>query len=224
MSRLICMDIKPGRQIAIRGVRHRVTHVQQGGPMLTFKPETGDAAVEMSRNELATMLVLEEAEMLDELEDPEADSVRKVTNLSFQTIPRIMDWHGKVFFLRQMMPHAGRSSNTAVFRAAFAKAKATLEGWHRDIGLGVAKTWACRTIYYDLRRWRSFRYALSTVQRKGVEYCPWKQRPELYVKAERLFEALIKENPNLTVAALAKEINMRLGGQSTDDGKSTHVS
>ena len=159
MSRLIFMDIKPGRHIAIRGVRHRVQHVQPGGPLLTLKPESADTTLEMSRNELATLLVLEEAEMLDELEDPEADNAREVTNLSFQPVNRIIDWHGKVFLLRQMMRHAGSSPRSKVFRAAFDRAKSILEDWHHAIGLVDAKTWACWTIYNDLRRWRSLRYS-----------------------------------------------------------------
>lgn len=217
MSRLICMDIRPGRLIAIQGVKHSVQYVQPGGAVLILKPETGGATVEMSRSELATLLVIEEAEMLDELEDPEADNVRKVTNLSFQSVNRIIDWHGKVFLLRQMMPHAGSSPRTAVFRAAFERAKAELESWHRAIGLAGAKTWSCRTTYYDLRRWRSFRYALATVQRKGVEYCPWTQRPALYVRAEEVFQELIKANPTLSLASLREMLNKRLVLESSED-------
>ncbi|WP_324781130.1 hypothetical protein [Thiobacillus sedimenti] len=217
MSRLICMDIRPGRLIAIQGVRHHVQHVQPGGPLLTLKPEAGGDAIEMPRSELAALLVIEEAEMLDELEDPDADDVRKVTNLSFQPVNRIIDWHGKVFLLRQMMPHASSSPRTAVFRAAFERAKAELESWHRAIGLVNAKTWACRTIYNDLRRWRSFRYALSTVQRKGVEYCPWSQRPDLYVKAEEVLLELVKANPTLSLASLREKANKRLGHELPED-------
>lgn len=217
MSRLICMDIRPGRLIAIQGVRHSVQYVQPGGAVLILKPETGGATVEMSRSELATLLVIEEAEMLDELEDPEADNVRKVTNLSFQSVNRIIDWHGKVFLLRQMMPHAGSSPRTAVFRAAFERAKAELESWHRAIGLAGAKTWSCRTTYYDLRRWRSFRHALATVQRKGFEYRPWSQRPTLYVRAEEVLLELIKANPTLSLASLREMLNKRLVLESSED-------
>lgn len=222
MSRLICMDIRPGRLIAIQGVRHSVQYVQPGGAVLILKPETGGATVEMSRSELATLLVIEEAEMLDELEDPEADNVRKVTNLSFLPLHRIIDWHGKVFLLRQMMPHLGSSSRTKVFCAAFDRAKSLLEEWHRAIGLVDAKTWACRTIYYDLRRWRSFRYALATVQRKGVEYCPWKERPPLYVEAERLFHELVREKPGWTTAAYQVELDKRLKRQLAMDRELGH--
>lgn len=217
MSRLICMDITPGRLIAIQGVRHSVQYVQPGGAVLILKPETGGATVEMSRSELAALLVIEEAEMLDELEDPEADNVRKVTNLSFQSVNRIIDWHGKVFLLRQMMPHAGSSPRTAVFRAAFERAKAELESWHRAIGLAGAKTWSCRTTYYDLRRWRSFRYALATVQRKGFEYRPWSQRPTLYVRAEEVLLELIKANPTLSLASLRDKVNKRLALESLEN-------
>ncbi|ODS68315.1 MAG: hypothetical protein ABS38_06885 [Acidovorax sp. SCN 68-22] len=216
MSRLICMDIRPGRLIAIQGVRHSVQYVQPGGAVLTLKPESGDATVEMSRSELATLLVIEEAELLDELEDPEADNVRKVTNLSFQSVPRIIDWHGKVFLLRQMMPHAGSSPRTAVFQAAFERAKAELESWHRAIGLAGAKTWKCRTTYYDLRRWRSFRYALATVQRKGFEYRPWRQRPALYLRAEELLLELRKANPTFSISSLHEEVNKRLSLEFLD--------
>lgn len=222
MSRLICMDIRPGRLIAIQGVRHSVQYVKPGGAVLILKPETGGATVEMSRSELAALLVIEEAEMLDELEDPEADNVRAVTNLSFQSVNRIIDWHGKVFLLRQMMPHAGSSPRTAVFRTAFERAKAELEMWHRAIGLTGAKTWSCRTTYYDLRRWRSHRYALATVQRKGFEYRPWSRRPPLYVKAEEVFLELIKANPTLSLASLRDKVNKRLALESLEDPGNGH--
>ena len=217
MSRLICMDIRPGRLIAIQGVRHSVQYVQPGGAVLILKPEKGGATVEISRSELAALLVIEEAEMLDELEDPEADNVRAVTNLSFQSVNRIIDWHGKVFLLRQMMPHAGSSPRTAVFQAAFERAKAELESWHRAIGLAGAKTWSCRTTYYDLRRWRSFRYALATVQRKGFEYRPWSQRPTLYLRAEEVLLELIKANPTLSLASLSDKVNKRLALESLEN-------
>lgn len=217
MSRLICMDIRPGRLIAIQGARHSVQYVQPGGAVLILKPETGGATVEMSRSELAALLVIEEAEMLDELEDPEADNVRKVTNLSFLPLHRIIDWHGKVFLLRQMMPHARSSPRSAVFPAAFEQAKATLESWHQAIGLADAKTWACWTIYNDLRCWRSLRYSLAAVQRKGVEYRPWKERPPLYVEAERLFRELVRENPGWTTAAYHVELDKRMKRQLAMD-------
>lgn len=224
MSRLICMDIRPGRLIAIQSVRHSVQYVQPGGAVLILKPDTGGATVEMSRSELATLLVIEEAEMLDELEDPEADNVRKVTNLSFLPIHRVIDWHGKVFLLRQMMPHARSSSRSAVFRAAFEQAKATLESWHQAIGLADAKTWACWTIYNDLRRWRSLRYSLAAVQRKGIEYCPWNERPPLYVEAERLFRELVREKPGWTTAAYQIELDKRLKRQLAMDRELAHGS
>jgi len=69
---------------------------------------------------------------------------------------------------------------------------------------------------------RSFLYAHATLQRKGLEYCPWKRRPALYQEAERQFYALVKEKPGLNVAALQVELDKRLESQFSMEGSVSH--
>lgn len=212
MSRLICFDICVGRHIALQGVKYRVIFVQ--GPMLRLKPHEGGDEVHISRNELAALMVLEKAEMLDELEDPQPDAVREVTNLSFLPLHRIMDWHAKVFILPQMMRYAGMSPRSGVFRAGYEKARALLDDWQTAIGIPKRKTWSCRTAYYGVRRWRSFRYALATVQTKGVQYCPWQTPAPFFEEAQRIFYDVVAAHSDWSVASIHKELNSRLSASS----------
>ena len=223
MSRLICMELQSGRVIAIQGVRHYIAFVEPGGPMLTLKPESGDnKAIKLSRGELAALLVIEEAEFVDELEDPAADSVREVTNLSFMPLLRIMDWHGKVFMLRRMMRMAGRSPKSPVFRKAFEVAEADLNEWRIAVGIGGIKTWSWWTIYHDLQRWRSLKYSMAAIQRKGVEYCPWKQQNGFYEEARTIVEEIARENPSFSVAKIHQETNKKLSLLAEQKEESGH--
>lgn len=211
MSRLICMDLQQGRVVALRGIRHRITHVEPGGPSLTLKPELGGSKnIQMSRSELATLLVIEEAEFIDELEDPEASSAREITNLSFAPIHRILDWHGKVYLLRMMMTMSGSSPKSSEFRNAFEVANETLREWHAAIGLEDAKGWSSWTVYHDLLHWRSHKYSLGAVHRKGLEYCPWQKRDALYEEAERLLNETVLRTPHISVARAHALINQHL--------------
>jgi hypothetical protein len=211
VSRLICLDLKPGRIVIIRGARHRITHVEDGGPRLTLKPERENArAIKLSRNELATLLVLEEAELFDELEDPDADPVQDVIDLSRLSVPRIVDWVGKVFLLRKMMPRMGSSYKSAEFKKAHETAVLELNGLFASMRIKDFKTWSCLTIYHDLRRWRSLKYSLAAIYRKGVEYCPWQTDNRFYVEARKFIEEEAREHPSLSVASIHDRVNKRL--------------
>ncbi len=211
MSRLVCMDLRPGRIVAIQGVRHRIQEVQSGGPMLTLLPEAdGAPAMKMSRTEFAALLVLEEAEMVDELEDPTSETTREVTNLSFASLPRIVDWHAKVYLLCRMMPWSGSSPKSAEFRAAYAEAQWELREHQEACGLAGCKTWSHWTIYHDIQRWRSSRYSLAAIQRKGVEYCPWEKRSALHDEAYKLAHEIILKNPHYSIAQVHGDIVKQL--------------
>lgn len=223
MSRLVCMDLRPGRIVAIQGVRHRIQEVQSGGPMLTLLPEAdGAPAMKMSRTEFAALLVLEEAEMVDELEDPTAETMREVTNLSFASLPRIIDWHAKVYLLRRMMPWSGSSPKSAEFRAAYAEAQRDLREHQEAFGLVGCKTWSHWTIYHDIQRWRSSRYSLAAIQRKGVEYCPWEKRSALHDEARKLAHEIILKNPHYSIADIHSEAIKQLKQTHTGPKEASH--
>lgn len=211
MSRLVCMDLRPGRIVSIQGARHRIQEVQSGGPLLTLLPEDDGAPVmKMSRTEFAALLVLEEAEMVDELEDPTAETTREVTNLSFASLPRIIEWHAKVYLLCRMMPWSGSSPKSAEFRAAYAEAQRNLREYQEAWGLAGCKTWSHWTIYHDIQRWRSSSYSLAAIQRKGVEYCPWEKRSALHDEARMLAHEIILKNPQHSIAQVHGEIVKQL--------------
>ena len=222
MSSLVCFDIQPGRRIRLRETMYQVTSVEKGKATLTLSIEAGNGKpLRMTWNELATLLVQEDAELINELEDPDA-SPRKFTNLSFLTLQRILDWHGKVFLMRQMQLHEGASPKSPIFQQAFSAACETLRNWHENLGIiGGAKKWSAWTIYHDCQRWRSQNFAYAAIQRKGVEYSPWEHRKsDFYLLARKIAEELAAEKPGLCAAALHTQTLSQLAkvqGEVSDD-------
>ncbi|WP_018077075.1 hypothetical protein [Thiobacillus denitrificans] len=179
--------------------------------MLTLMPEAeGEPAVKMSRTEFAALLVLEEAEMVDELEDPHREMTREVTNLSFSPLLRIVDWHAKIYLLRRMMRWSRSSPKSPRFRAAYVEAERELNEYQLACGLGHCKTWSHWTFYHDMQRWRSSKYAMAAIQRKGVEYCPWATPAPLYEEARKLAHEITLKHPGWTIEKVHEEALKKL--------------
>jgi hypothetical protein len=70
MARLVVLELSVGRSIRIRDVVHEILRVPRNTPALVLQ-RGGDteSQITITRSELATLVVLEEAEFVDELED-----------------------------------------------------------------------------------------------------------------------------------------------------------
>jgi hypothetical protein len=220
MSRLVCFDLVPGRLIDIRGTRYEVEGPVLGNPSVSLK-RLGSAAerVKVSRNELATLVVLEEAILIDDLDEGDADeepdpengySSRMVTDLSHLRLHRIFDWFSKVFLLTRLMPVRHLSPKSPTFCGAVEEAYAELKEWRQVIRVEDGKTWSPWTLYHDLLRWRKASYKLAAVQKKGLEYTPWTKRHPLYEAAENLVEGVALDSAHLSAASVHRAVNDRL--------------
>lgn len=213
MSRLVCFDLTPGRRVTVREIPYRVLRAPAGAPALTLAPEdSSKKLLEISRNELATLLVTEEAELIDELDDPASKFMREVTDLSHMPLHRLLDWHAKVFLLRRMMPFAGASPRGKKFRNEYSAAELELRNWRSQMGVTGEKTWSQWTCYHDLGRWRANRYSFGAVQRKGVEYCPERNRSAFYEEAAAFAQAKGLAEPHLSTAQVHKATNRHMLG------------
>lgn len=238
MARLICLSLLPGQLLELGGTRYRVQGraVDQRVVRLCKVGEV-QPTLDISMNELGSLLVLEKATLIDDLDipDPEpgagersneagggqesavkgddtrATVSRAATDISHMQIARIVDWHGKIYTLKCLMPLGACSPKGAVFRAAVADAGKDLKEWHNAVGLTDVKCWSVWTLYHDLLRWRQQRYNLAAIQRKGVEYIPWeRRRSDFYVTAAKLAQEMGLEFPHLSAAAIHKKLNQKL--------------
>src|SRR6266481_2043583 len=98
MASLVVFELSVGRSVRIRGVVHEIVSFPRNTPALVLQ-RGGDieSQITITRSELATLVVLEEAEFVDELEDPLRVLQREVTNLSLLPVFRIHDWFTLMF-------------------------------------------------------------------------------------------------------------------------------
>jgi hypothetical protein len=213
MSRLVCFDLTPGRRVTVREIPYRVLRAPAGAPALTLAPEDSSGKLlEITRNQLATLLMTEEAEFIDELDDPEPKFMREVTDISHMPLHRLMDWQAKVFLLCRMMPFIGGSPRGEKFRDKYKAAQLELRNWRSQMGVSGEKTWSHWTCYHDIGRWRANRYSLGALQRKGVEYCPERMRNEFYEEAAAFARAKGLAEPHLTAAQVHMATNRHMLG------------
>ena len=202
MSRLICLSLSPGQIVELGQTRYRVVDRVPGRPVLRLSRLDGVTPdLQISLNELATHLVLEEATLIDELDipdpqpgpgsDPEpptapdgvnprpemaaqpSTSARRIaTDIWHLSFERILDWHAKIYILKSLMQLGHCSPKAASFRAAVVETQSDLNEWQNHTGAVCAKRWSPWTLYHDLLRWRQQRYDIAAIQCKGVEYTP----------------------------------------------------
>ena len=245
MARLICLSLPPGQLLEIGETRYRV-HGRAVDQRVVKLCKVGEVqpSLDISMNELASLLVLEKATLIDDLDIPDPDpepglsdtvedgpdsrirgdtrttASRTVTDISHMPIARIVDWHGKIYILKCLMPLGACSPKGSAFRGAVADAIRDLEDWHNEIGLTGAKCWSVWTLYHDIMRWRHQRYNLAAIQRKGVEYIPWQHRKSgFHVAAYELAQELGLNFPNLSAAAIHTMLNQKLSGRTGSEAR-----
>lgn len=209
MARIVPFSLAIGTIVEIRGERFRCADPKFGKASVLLASLAEGAPLEVSRNELAALLVTEEACLCDELEEPEPPVLREVTDISGLSMNRLLEWQLKMFLCRALMPVMGRSPKSKAYRAVFDVASAFVNDLYSVFGLTFK--WSVWTVYHDLLRWRASGYDLAALQRKGVEYTPWRDDAKARTqKALELIEEILANNPNLSVSAVHREVNKRL--------------
>lgn len=208
MARLVPFSLAIGTIVDIRGERFRCADPNFGKASVLLAPLADGTPLEISRNELAALLVTEEARLCDELEEPEPQVLREVTDTSGLSMVRLLDWQLKMFLCRVLMPVKGHSPKSKAYRAVFDEASAFVGELYAPLELKFQ--WSVWTVYHDLLRWQASGYDLAALQRKGVEYTPWRDDAKARShKALALIEAILAENPNLSASGLHKEVEKR---------------
>jgi hypothetical protein len=245
MSRLICLSLATGQIVALGQTRYRVIDRVPGRPVLRLAELDGVTPdLQISLNELASHLVLEEATLIDELDipdpqpgpgsdpgppsapngvnqkpemaaQPSTGERRIATDLWHLPLPRILDWHAKIYILKCLMRLRSCSPKSRLFRATVVEAQGDLDEWEAWTGAACAKRWSAWTLYHDLLRWRQQRYDMAAIQSKGVEYAPWVNRVSpFYVEVLKLAQTTGLEFPHETKASIHKRVHKRLATAS----------
>lgn len=210
MSRLVALDFAIGRRIDIRGVKHHVDKLSRRASRIRLVPdETADKPLVLTLDQLATLLVQGDAELVDELDEPRPSGrpERSVNNIAELDLHRLIDWLVKVFLLRYMVPYCGSGPKAKRFLTAFAEGSALLRDWFGAVGLNEVPLQTAWTTYQDLLKWRRRRYSLAAIVVKGMEYCPWKQRGAHYVLAEEAAKEVVYKNPAFSASRVYEAVN-----------------
>lgn len=211
MEGIVCFELRAGQRIRIRGANYHVTSAEQHdrGVTLRADDEIG-TTLRISRAELQALVVLEEAEMVDELEEPDRRSSDFLTNLSFLSPHRLHDWQLMVILIRAMLPVRHHSYKSPTFRRAYDAACELLAACKELSPIRGGKTWSMHTIYHTLRRWRASGYAYAALQKKGIAYRKPNRQSILHRKAREIASEAAFEKAGQTIAALHRETNRQL--------------
>lgn len=208
MPRLIALNFQVGIRLRIKTGSYTIVAVPSGSAEISILADGSSMPMTVTRGELATLLVTEEAEFVDDMDEPPDRTrhvTRTVTDIGRLSVPRIVDWHAKMFLLNRLR-RLPCSPKSAVFRAEHERAQSELEWLYGLCGFTLMKQWSVWTLYHDLLRWRSQGFELSAFQRKGVEYIPHtgpSRKAFELLKTEVL--AIAKENPHLGPTAIARK-------------------
>lgn len=227
MSKLICFDMRVGRRVDVRGVEYRVNKFSRTAARLRLEAvKKGSNAPDLTytADQFAALLVTEEAELVDELDEPDQKQrkSRAVTDLSNLSLHRVIDWLVKIFLLRQMMCMRGFSPNGKTLVGHYEEVRLWLDEWFKSAGISDVPMPTCWTTYQDLRRWRRHRYSLAAVQTKGLEYTPWEKNSDFYKLARKLAQEQGMSNPTLSAANLHRAVNDQLASTSRASNESEH--
>lgn len=211
MSRLICLDMAPGQRVAIKGKEYTVRRYSPTKSRIEFEPVEGTKRIAMTMDAFATLLVCEQAELIDELDEPDPTKrpTRPCTDLSRLSIHRIIDWQIKICLLRLMFT-CRASPNSKAFTQRYDECRKWLVETYQSMGITEIPTPAVWTIYQDLLKWRRARYSMAAIQTKGVQYSPWSVRSAFHKKAAELARELSTKQGHLSGAAVHRQVNERM--------------
>jgi hypothetical protein len=217
MARLIAVDISEGRKVRIKSSagnfsEHRVVSLtNHGSSVLLCTTDAEHTLVPMSRSELCALLVEESAELVDEIEDPEAAASNREVNLSFLTPRRFVDYYHRMIMLRHLMAFSAHAPTSKKFSEACREARGLLAFVRENSRISSIKHWSDKTLNDVLRKWRRSGYWRGGFLVQGIEYHPKKSRSEHYAQAEALVPTVRLANPHYTNVLLARTVRLQLG-------------
>lgn len=217
MPRLIALNFQVGIRLRIKTNSYTIVAVPSGSAEISILADGSSMPMTVTRGELATLLVTEEAEFVEDIDEP-PDTKRRisrtVTEIARLSVLRIVDWHAKMFLLNRLrrLPYSPKSP---VFRIEHEKAQSELDLLYGLCGFTTMKRWSVWTLYHDLLRWRSQGFELAAFQRKGVEYIPHTgPQRKAFELLKNEIHAIAKESPHLGPTAIArKHRNTRQGAK-----------
>lgn len=209
MARLVSFDLGRGQRIRMNGKIYQVLHSDTGATGVTMQAEGSAEELHLSRSALATAIVLEEAEFIDELEDPDIKLASHTTNISFLRTHRIYDRYLMMILINGVLAMK-QSPKSANFRNAFRDAEAILEAYREHSIIAGGKRWSMWTIYHLLLRWRSSGHAFAAFHLKGVMNHPWRKKDPRYLEARELVEQLALAHPKRPIAWIHGEVDRLL--------------
>lgn len=211
MARLVPFEVSQGQRIRIRGTEYRVIVAERREAGITLRADDGsDSALRISKAELQALVVLEEAELLDELEEPDRRSRRPARTLTYLVPHRLHDWQLKTILLRAMLPVRRLSYKSHTFQRAFQAATELVDACRELSPVIGGKAWSALTIYHTLLRWRASGYAYAALQVKGIGYSRLRSRGVIYEKARHVATEVGLKNPNQSAAQTHRQTKRRL--------------
>ena len=212
MAGLVPFEVSQGQRLRIRGTEYRVIVAERREAGITLRADDGsDSLLRISRAELQALIVLEDAELLDELEDPDQRPARPATTLTYLVPHRLHDWQLKGILLRAMVPVRHLSYKSDTFQRAFRAATELVDACRELSYVTGGKSWSALTIYHTLHRWRASGYAYLALQKKGIGYSKQRSRGPTYDKARAAATEIALRNPTQSVAQTHRQIKQRLG-------------
>ena len=209
----MCFDITVGQRIRIKGSEYRVVDAQRRDRGVTLRTDDENGtALRISRAELQALIVLEEAEFVDELEDPDGPPKQFgfMTDLLFLSPHRLHDWQLKVILLRAMLPVRNLSYKSATFRRTYKAASELLDACRSLSPVIGGRTWSIYNVYHTLRSWRASGYAYASLQKQGIAYWKPLRQSLLHRKAKEILKEVAFERPGLSISNVHIETNRRL--------------
>lgn len=214
MPRLVSFDLQRGVRLRIGERDFSIIDVPAGAATVKLQEDGASDTLVVSRGELAHLVVMEQAEFIDDPAEPPPIPTRTVTDISHLSPLRMLDWHAKVYIVLRMRRFCGQSPKSIAFRKAFEQANQALEEFYAEMGLPL-KTWSAWHIYHDLLRWRANRFEWFAFQRKGVEYCPHATKTrDAYAATAATLKELVLANPHLKATGLHARFSKQQRGKN----------
>lgn len=222
MPKLVSADLSVGRIVRLDGVRYRVHRIRKSKAVIDLIRDDGTVGrISLSRSELYSQIVEETAALEDPTEDPELANGQNAVNVTYLSIDRAIDWWHKMVLIRHLLPYAGMSPRSAVFKRECENARSILRWLRESSGVLSDKSWSDKTLNDDLRRWRRAGFAFAAFQTKGLQYRPWRNRKTNYVRARTVAQKVQSENPHWNAGAIHRMADWRLRNGIVPDSKNT---
>lgn len=223
MSRLMPFDAQTGLYVRIEEKLYVIHAVVSGTSFLVLSAVGASNELRISRNELASLVCMDKATFVDELEakpnipkpsvagDKPAEPPPPAIDVARLSPERIADWVGKVFIARRLLRHRGSSYKSRVFAAVISQANDCLDAAMKS----PPKRWSAVTLYHDLLRLRKMGYVISAFQRKGVEYVRHTNMHKALEPLKKRLTEELKANPHRTIRQIANAVGVPAKGKTS---------